>query len=145
MNAEARARFLAFAASPRATFRGNFRDLNAAVLRMSTLASAGRIDVTHVDDELARLEQAWHRPSLQRPEVSVLETVLSAEQRADLDPFDRVQLEEVVRVCQRSRSLSDAGRVLFAVSRTKKASSNDADRLRKYLARFDLRFEMLGP
>jgi transcriptional regulatory protein RtcR len=72
-----------------------------------------------------------------------LDTVLSASQRADLDPFDRVQLEEVVRVCQRSRSLSDAGRALFAVSRTKKASSNDADRLRKYLARFDLRFEHL--
>ena len=32
---------------------------------------------------------------------------------------------------------------LFAVSRTKTASSNDADRLRKYLARFDLRFEHL--
>ena len=44
---------------------------------------------------------------------------------------------------QRSRSLSDAGRALFAVSRTKKASSNDADRLRKYLARFELRFEHL--
>ncbi len=143
MNAEARARFLAFAASPRASFRGNFRDLNAAVLRMSTLASAGRIDVSHVDDELARLEQAWHRPAAQRTDASVLDTVLSASQRADLDPFDRVQLEEVVRVCQRSRSLSDAGRALFAVSRTKKASSNDADRLRKYLARFELRFEHL--
>ena len=110
---------------------------------MSTLASAGRIDVSHVDDELARLEQAWHRPAAQRSDASVLDTVLSASQRADLDPFDRVQLEEVVRVCQRSRSLSDAGRALFAVSRTKKASSNDADRLRKYLARFELRFEHL--
>lgn len=50
----------------------------------------------------------------------------------------RVQLEEVLRVCRSARSLSDAGRMLFAVSRTRKASSNDADRLRKYLARYGL-------
>jgi transcriptional regulatory protein RtcR len=41
-------------------------------------------------------------------------------------------------VCQASRSLSDAGRRLFAVSRAKKSAPNDADRLRKYLARFGL-------
>jgi transcriptional regulatory protein RtcR len=34
--------------------------------------------------------------------------------------------------------MSEAGRALFAVSRTRKSSSNDADRLRKYLARYDL-------
>jgi transcriptional regulatory protein RtcR len=55
-----------------------------------------------------------------------------------LDPFDRVQLAEVVRVCRASRNLSEAGRQLFAVSRTKKETTNDADRLRKYLARFGL-------
>ena len=57
---------------------------------------------------------------------------------ASLDPFDRVQLVEVIRVCRKSRSLSDAGRQLFAMSRAKKQSPNDADRLRKYLARFGL-------
>ena len=57
---------------------------------------------------------------------------------ADLDLFDRVQLAEVVRVCRSSVSLSDAGRRLFAASRRKKANPNDADRLRKYLARFGL-------
>jgi transcriptional regulatory protein RtcR len=30
---------------------------------------------------------------------------------------------------------------LFAASRARKSSSNDADRLRKYLARFGLEFE----
>jgi transcriptional regulatory protein RtcR len=44
----------------------------------------------------------------------------------------------VVATCRASRSLSDAGRKLFAASRTKRASTNDADRLRKYLARFGL-------
>ena len=56
----------------------------------------------------------------------------------EIDRFDEVQLREVVEVCSRSRSLSDAGRVLFAASRERRASTNDADRLRKYLARFDL-------
>ena len=55
-----------------------------------------------------------------------------------LDPFDRVQLALVVETCRTSRSLSEAGRALFAASRARRSSSNDADRLRKYLARFGL-------
>ena len=38
----------------------------------------------------------------------------------------------------REPSLSAAGRVLFDRSRERKKIANDADRLRKYLARFDL-------
>jgi len=49
-----------------------------------------------------------------------------------------VQLAEVVRVCRASRTLSEAGRTLFAASRARKGSTNDADRLRKYLKRFGL-------
>jgi len=49
-----------------------------------------------------------------------------------------VQLEDVVAVCRDARSLSEAGRVLFAESRAGRTSVNDADRLRKYLSRFDL-------
>jgi len=41
-------------------------------------------------------------------------------------------------VCRASASLSEAGRRLFDVSRQEKAKVNDADRLRKYLARFGL-------
>jgi transcriptional regulatory protein RtcR len=61
----------------------------------------------------------------------------------ELDPFDAVQLREVIRVCRGSRSLSEAGRRLFPVSRAGKESPNDADRLRKYLARFELTFNSL--
>ena len=56
---------------------------------------------------------------------------------------DRVQLAEVVRTCRRHRSLSAAGRELFAASRERRASTNDTDRLRKYLARFELSFAMI--
>ena len=58
-----------------------------------------------------------------------------------LDRFDAAQLEEVLRVCADASSLSAAGRVLFAASRTRKRSVNDADRLRKYLAKFELDFD----
>ncbi|MFP3702164.1 sigma 54-dependent transcriptional regulator, partial [Burkholderia sp. SIMBA_013] len=57
---------------------------------------------------------------------------------AELDLFDRAQLERVLDVCRVSASLSEAGRTLFAVSRQNKKQPNDADRLRKYLARFGL-------
>jgi transcriptional regulatory protein RtcR len=47
----------------------------------------------------------------------------------------------VIRACRDARSLSEAGRALFAESRKKKAHPNDADRLRKYLASFGLDWE----
>ena len=54
-----------------------------------------------------------------------------------------IKLKEVLRVCQESKTLSEAGRRLFAISRLAKTSSNDADRLARYLARFSLRFNEL--
>ncbi len=132
-NREARDRFLAFATGPAAAWAGNFRDLNGAVVRLATLAGGGRITVEGVDAEIARLGKRWGGTT----EADDLDALLGPA-AADLDRFDRVQLAEVVRVCRRSRSLSEAGRTLFAASRRKKANPNDADRLRKYLARFGL-------
>ncbi len=143
---EARRKFLRFATADAARWRGNFRDLNAAVLRMATLAPEGNIGKADVERELSRLSAAWAameraQPTATDSESSLLDAVLGPETAQTLDPFDRVQLAEVVRTCRAERSLSAAGRVLFAESRKKKSSSNDADRLRKYLARFDLSFE----
>jgi transcriptional regulatory protein RtcR len=139
---EARQRFLAFATSPATRWPGGFRDFNAAVLRMATLASGGRITEALVEAEIQRLEQNW-TPADSDDER--LHRLLAPETLASLDLFDRVQLEGVLRVCAASVSLSDAGRRLFAVSRQQKASVNDADRLRKYLARFGLSAgEVLG-
>jgi transcriptional regulatory protein RtcR len=132
-NREARDRFLAFATSPAALWPGNFRDLNAAVVRMATLAQGGRITTALADEEIARLEAAWHPR-----ERSILTGLLPDETLQTLDPFDRVQLEHVVEVVRRSRSLSDAGRALFSASRKQKMNPNDADRLRKYLGKFGL-------
>ncbi len=135
-NREARERYLRFATSAEATWPGNFRDLGASVMRMATLANAGRIQVEAVDEEIARLRRQW-RPG---EAASPLDALLG-EGVAELDRFDRVQLEDVVRVCAAASSLSQAGRTLYAVSRTQRSSTNDADRLRKYLARFGLDWE----
>jgi transcriptional regulatory protein RtcR len=141
---EARDRFLRFARSGEAIWSGNFRDFNAAVTRMATLAPGGRINVEVVEEELARLRSAWRRSldpagdAAGSPGGDVVTEVVGTARAAELDQFDRVQLAEVLRVCRRSRSLSDAGRTLFAASRARKKSTNDADRLRKYLARFGI-------
>ena len=62
-----------------------------------------------------------------------------------LDLFDRLQLEAVLRVCRESHTLSEAGRKLFHATRTQRSVVNDADRLRKYLARFGLSWVSLQP
>jgi len=134
---EARERYLAFGTSREATWPGNFRDLNASVTRLVTLAEGGRITTALVESEIQRLRTAWRRVE----SGDGLESLLGEKA---IDSFDRVQLAEVVRVCARSKSLSDAGRALFEHSRTKKRSSNDADRLRKYLGRFGLTFDHLS-
>ncbi|MET0308864.1 MAG: RNA repair transcriptional activator RtcR [Sphingomonas sp.] len=139
-NKEARDRFLAFATGPDAGWQGNFRDLAASVTRMATFSPKGRIDLDGVEAEIGRLKRAW-APGGEATDD--LETVLSPGQLEALDPFDRVQLAHVVATCRRSRSLSEAGRTLFAASRARRASANDADRLRKYLGRFDLSWQQL--
>lgn len=136
-NREARDRYLAFALSGEASWSGNFRDLGASVMRLATLAEGGRIRADLVEEEIGRLRAQWHGAQA----VSASDRLLGAQAAAQLDRFDRVQLDDVLAVCRRSKSLSQAGRELFAVSRANKASSNDADRLRKYLARFGLDWE----
>jgi transcriptional regulatory protein RtcR len=138
-NKEARARYLAFAVSGDAPWTGNFRDLGASVTRMATLAPSGRINEACVDDELARLRRLWRKEG----EGDALRGLLG-DAVDEIDLFDRLQLAQVIEVCRRCRSVSEAGRQLFAASRAKRASTNDADRLRKYLARFGLAWDAVA-
>lgn len=100
---------------------------------MATLAEAGRITEAQVVEEIARLGHGWGGGQTDDEVARLL-----GEQAARLDLFDRGQLNTVIAVCRRAASLSEAGRQLFAVSRQDKKIANDADRLRKYLARFGL-------
>lgn len=138
MSKPARDAFLRFALGD-AIWSANFRDFGAAIRRMATLGDGGRIDEAAVDAEINRLRAAWRGTGGHDD----LEAVLGAERVAALDRFDRVQLADVVAVCRSAPSLSAAGRILFAASRQGKRTPNDADRLRKYLARFELTFDDL--
>ncbi|MEP0390963.1 RNA repair transcriptional activator RtcR [Erythrobacter sp.] len=146
-NKEARDAYLTFATSPAAPWQGNFRDLAASVTRMATLSPSGRIDRVAATQEIKRMEALWSegRSGGAASGLSIdggpLETLLSEEALNQIDPFDQVQLDYVINICRRSRSLSEAGRMLFAKSREQRKSTNDADRLRKYLARFELNWE----
>jgi transcriptional regulatory protein RtcR len=151
-SAEARRRYLSFATSAEATWHGNFRDLNSSITRLCTLADGGRITEADVAAEILRLARDWRRDPVgaaagddadaaidsSRADDVLLGHLLGEDRLSALDRFDRVQLAAVVRCCRRERSLSAAGRQLFAISRQRRATANDADRLRKYLARFGL-------
>lgn len=143
-NREAREAYLRFARSPHAVWSANFRDLDASVTRLATLAEGGRIRSDDVAREVARLEAGWSAMSrdgaARKTQEGVLEALLGAQAFAEVDSFDRPQLAHVVSVCREAATLSEAGRLLFQASRLHKRSSNDADRLRKYLRRFDLDF-----
>ncbi len=136
-NREARDRFLSFATSKEASWSGNFRDFNAALVRMATLCEGGRIGVDVVEDEISRLTSSWKRLE-SKPENDVLARHLPSASIQMLDRFDRVQLEDVLTACEDSKSLSEAGRKLFENSLARRTSPNHADRLRKYLLRFGL-------
>jgi len=146
-NKEARGRFLAFAKSSAAHWTANFRDLSGSIQRMATFAGAtgARITLDLVEQEIHQLQQRWQHSVAGPAGDPPLAQVLTAAQARELDRFDRVQLEDVLRVCREAPTLSEAGRTLFAASRRSKKTPNDADRLRKYLARFDLSWNDLKP
>lgn len=130
---------------------GNFRDFNAAVRRVATLCPGGRIGINAVTEERGRLREGWRRtPRRQKNAVSsrpggdgLAARSLGEDEAVELDALERAQLDEVLRVCRDAPTPSEASRRLFEVSRTRKETPNDADRLRKYLARFDLEWATL--
>ena len=134
-NADAMARYLRFARDPQSRWPGNFRDLSASMLRLCTLAERGRITLAMVDEEVASLRAQWSAAAHDGDAALLAECLPDP---TAIDEFERAQLAAVIRACRESKSLSAAGRRLFAASRLEKASRNDADRLRKYLTRFGL-------
>jgi transcriptional regulatory protein RtcR len=143
-NAEAKAQYLRFAQSSDALWSGNFRDLSASVTRLATLADGGRISTALVDAEMQRLRWLWLRTGASHGQAVDLQTLLPEESLAEMDLFDRIQLQAVVNVCRQARTLSEAGRKLFDRSRTQRSVVNDADRLRKYLQKYSLSWDQLN-
>ena len=110
---------------------------------MATLTHGGRISVDIVDEEIERLNRSWSDPRTGEPET-LLRDLIGGDRLAEMDPFDRVQVSHVIGVCRQCRSLSEAGRLLFSASRGRKSTTNDADRLRKYLNRFGIDWSQIS-
>lgn len=164
--------YLDFAVSDQATWRGNFRDLAASVTRMATMAQGARIATAEVEQEIQRLKKLWQIESpkpdslqinaqppnalqshiqhsnIQQTKTDQTQSVVlsdysSNKQLDQLDEFDRIQLVGVIEICLNSKSMAEAGRKLFAHSRSQRQSSNDSDRVKKYLSKFGLNWEQL--
>lgn len=144
-NQHAARQYLDFGMSPNALWRANFRDLNASITRMATLAQGGRITEEIVADEIKRLQSDWQDFSTENDSQThtVLSQYLSAAAINEIDLFEQAQLAQVIQVCRQSKNLAEAGRILFNVSRQKKTSKNDTNRVKVYLQRFNLTFSAL--
>ncbi|KEQ16242.1 RNA repair transcriptional activator RtcR [Endozoicomonas numazuensis] len=140
-NKTARAAYMRFATQPDSSWSSNFRDLTASVNRMVTLSEGGRINEENVNREISRLQQRWQPAKNQHDSSVELSDYLSEEQLTSIDQFDQLQLVNVIHICRQCRSMAEAGRRLFNVSRSEKVSSNDSHRLRNYLSRFGLTFK----
>lgn len=153
----ARGKYLRFAVSPEAVWSGNGHDLRVSVMRLATFAEITQKDsgklktitTEMVTQEIARLKALWAgEPPVVRvvaessgtalDDARFARQVLGAERWETLDRFSRVQLADVLAVCRKTGNFSEAGRVLFSSSRLEKKTSNDSDRLRKYLLKFGI-------
>ena len=132
--------YLKFAKSKDALWQGNFRDLTASVTRLATLSQGELIRIDTVEKEIQRLKQLWsiQRAVNEENQQDILLRYLDQSQIVDIDEFDQIQLRGVLKVCENAKSMADAGRQLFAASRQQRNTTNDSDRVKKYLAKFGL-------
>lgn len=142
-NQDAYNHYINFSKSQSAVWRGNFRDLNASITRMATFADNGRITLDITKSEIIRLNNLWSS-TLPPKSKSLLNTLLPKHNIENMDLFDRMQLEQVIGICKQHNSASKAGRALFEHSRIQRKSVNDADRLRKYLAKYNLDWQSIA-
>lgn len=142
-NKTARTCYLSFAHSTEATWRANFRDLNASITRMATLADGGRITEEVVADEIQRLQHDWSASSSTLTPKAQTALFLDRERHAKLDLFEHIQLAGIATVCKNSKSMAEAGRLLFDQSRDQKSSVNDSHRLKQFLGKYGVDFERL--
>ncbi len=144
-NSSAKSKYLSFSLSSYADWKANFRDLNSSITRMATLCTRGRINESIVDNEIQRLQQDWNSGLDNKSDNNeeLLAQTLAADVYEKIDYFEKCQLAHVIKVCKESKSMADAGRKLFDKSRLEKSASNDSQRLKVYLKKYDLEFKKL--
>ena len=140
-NKSAKDLYLHFGRSDQALWSANFRDLNSSITRMGTLADGGRISINEVTDEIERLKTKWDISS--DSNHNKIKSLLPPEKFETLDNYDLGVLSVIIETCIKSKSMADAGRKLFNVSRKAKASSNDSHRIKQILDKHELTFEQI--
>ncbi|WKD50144.1 RNA repair transcriptional activator RtcR [Microbulbifer spongiae] len=141
-NKAAREQYLAFCRSPDALWTANFRDLNASITRMGTLADGGRITVAVVEEEICRLRQKWQSaPGTELNPSALIERLLGHDSTKQMDYYEQLNLANLIEVCRSCHSMAEAGRKLFNISRERKKSSNDSHRVKQLLEKHGVRFE----
>lgn len=145
---EAKTAFLNFARNH--PWNGNFREFHALIARLALRATDAKITLDTLQEELNSQSQP-EQPHVHLPAHIVESTPddqhlllnLLGESAEKLDSFEIPQLAHVIRTCKQSTTLSQAGRTLFHVSRQHKTTSNDADRLARYLKKHGITFEQI--
>lgn len=141
-NKAAKTRYLKFSASNEAIWSANFRDLNASITRMGTLADGGRITVEVVEEEIERLKKKWGATSTtEYSPKTIIDRILGEGFSDSMDYYEQVKLAGILTVCKTSQSMAEAGRRLFNVSRENKKMVNDSHRVKQLLGKYGVRFE----
>lgn len=143
-NKAARDRYLQFSQSKEAIWSANFRDLNASITRMGTLADGGRITIEVAEEEIARLAEKWKSNGNDEGSTKeIVEGALGKNSSKTIDLYEQIKLAGIIQVCRESSSMAEASRKLFSVSRASKKSVNDSHRVRQLLQKYGLNFEDL--
>ncbi len=144
-NKAAKQKYLTFAHSDTASWKANFRDLSSSITRMATLSSGGRITESIVDTEIERLSNDWqgYQQSAIDPNNQLLINVLGETAANQIDLFEKIQLQHVIKICQQCNNMAEAGRLLFNISRKNHSTQNDSHRLRTYLKKYAIEFKQL--
>jgi transcriptional regulatory protein RtcR len=141
-NKTAREKYLKFSTSAEAIWSANFRDLNASITRMGTLADGGRITTAVVDDEISRLKLKWNTVSHSHGSPSsTIDRILGTGSSQLMDYYEQIKLASILEVCKNSRTMAEAGRKLFNISRDTKKSNNDSHRVKQLLEKYRIKFE----
>jgi transcriptional regulatory protein RtcR len=120
-------------------------------MRMATLADGGRILGPDVAREIARCEASWKasgfaqqgvqtdaQESQMRPGALQLSQYFIEQ---PVDAFDAAQIDTVLTAIAKTGSMAEAGRLLFAVSRAKRTTTNDTMRVKNFLKQWGLSYQ----
>lgn len=141
-NKEAKEKYLGFATSPSALWTRNFRDLSASVVRMATLSDTGIINELNVSEEIERLRKSWQE-NTKGENANPLESLVSQNKLRDMSKFDKLILDNVVKVCLNNESATSAAKELYSNEEGVISIQNPLSRLTNYLNKYELNFKKI--